>query len=83
MVDAAGPMLPRAAAHAVARQAEAEWFGSPPHRWAISGPRAEGFAAKPRDPRPRDLERGRQALVGAFVPARRAMHVDPASALRA
>jgi len=46
---------------------EREWFGSPPHRAAISRPRPVGLAAHPHDPRPLDLERGRQLLDGLLV----------------
>ncbi|WP_082560745.1 heparinase II/III family protein [Caulobacter sp. Root487D2Y] len=46
---------------------EREWFGSPPHRAAISRPRPVGLAAHPHDPRPVDVERGRQLLDGLLV----------------
>lgn len=46
---------------------EREWFGSPPHRAAISRPRPVGLAAHPHDPRPVDPERGRQLLDGVMV----------------
>jgi uncharacterized heparinase superfamily protein len=46
---------------------EREWFGSPPHRAAISSPRPVGLAAHPHDPRPLDAERGRQLLDGVMV----------------
>src|SRR6478752_4360853 len=46
---------------------EREWFGSPPHRAAIGRPRPVGLAAHPHDPRPLDLERGRQLLDGLLV----------------
>ena len=46
---------------------EREWFGSPPHRAAISNPRPVGLAAHPHDPRPVDPERGRQLLDGVMV----------------
>jgi uncharacterized heparinase superfamily protein len=77
MVDGTGPMLPRALAHAVARQAEAEWFGSPLHRMALSRPRAEGFSVRPRDWRPRDPEAARQLFGGAFVFAGSALRLGP------
>ncbi len=77
MVDAAGPMLPRALAQAVARQVEAEWFGSPFHRLAIARPRAFGFSVRPRDSRPADTARGRQILNGAFLLGGSALHLGP------
>jgi uncharacterized heparinase superfamily protein len=46
---------------------EREWFGSPPHRATITGPRPVGLAAHPHDPRPLDAERGRQLLEGVLV----------------
>ena len=46
---------------------EREWFGAPPHRAAISRPRPVGLAAHPHDPRPLDLERGRQLLDGVML----------------
>jgi uncharacterized heparinase superfamily protein len=46
---------------------EREWFGSPPHRAAISRPRPVGLAAHPHDPRPLDLDRGRQLLDGVML----------------
>lgn len=46
---------------------EREWFGSPPHRALISRPRPVGLAAHPHDPRPVDLERGRQLLDGVMA----------------
>lgn len=46
---------------------EREWFGSPPHRAMISRPRPVGLTARPHDPRPVDVERGRQLLEGLMV----------------
>jgi uncharacterized heparinase superfamily protein len=46
---------------------EREWFGSPPHRAAITRPRPVGLAAHPHDPRPMDAERGRQLLEGVLA----------------
>ena len=46
---------------------EREWFGSPPHRALISRPRPVGLAVHPHDPRPVDIERGRQLLDGVMV----------------
>jgi uncharacterized heparinase superfamily protein len=46
---------------------EREWFGSPPHRATLTNPRPAGLAAHPHDPRPIDLERGRQLLEGLIV----------------
>jgi uncharacterized heparinase superfamily protein len=52
---------------AIKGNVEREWFGSPPHRAAISRPRPVGLAAHPHDPRPVDPERGRQLLEGLMV----------------
>ncbi|MGR4862551.1 heparinase II/III family protein [Caulobacter sp. LARHSG274] len=52
---------------AARRHLEREWFGSPPHRALISRPRPVGLAAHPHDPRPIDLERGRQLLDGVMT----------------
>ena len=46
---------------------EREWFGSPPHRALISRPRPVGLAVHPHDPRPVDIERGRQLLDGVMT----------------
>lgn len=77
MVDAAGPIPPRALAHGVTRQLEAEWFGSPFHRLALARPAASAFAAHPRDPRPADAARGRQVLNGGFNLGGSALHLGP------
>jgi uncharacterized heparinase superfamily protein len=58
---------------AVARQARTEWFGSPPHLASISGPKADGFAAFPRQFRPARAELGRQILAGTWLLAGQAM----------
>ncbi|CAN5188970.1 heparinase II/III family protein [soil metagenome] len=52
---------------AIRANLEREWFGSPPHRALISRPRPVGLAAHPHDPRPVDLERGRQLLDGLMA----------------
>lgn len=59
------------------RLAEREWFGTPFHTLAISGPRPDGLAANPRDLRPVDLERGRRILGGVFDLAGTQMAVGP------
>src|SRR3954470_280946 len=46
---------------------EREWFGSPPHRATLTNPRPVSLAAHPHDPRPVDVERGRQLLEGLMV----------------
>ena len=51
---------------ALARQSRTEWYGSPPHLARLSGPRAQGFAAFPRDFRPADPDTGRAILTGTF-----------------
>lgn len=62
-----GGLLPRALLAAAQGHLDREWFGAPPHRALISHPRPEGLAANPHDPRPADLERGRQLLAGLMV----------------
>jgi uncharacterized heparinase superfamily protein len=52
---------------AAARQSRTEWSGSPPHLALIAGPRAEGFAAFPRDFRPARAELGRGILAGHWL----------------
>lgn len=69
------PRLPSPSAAALAVQAagestrrllEREWFGTPFHAMAISGPKPEGLAANPRDLRPVEPDRGRKILNGLF-----------------
>ena len=52
---------------ALGRQARAEWYGSPVHLWRLGQPRAEGFAAAPRDARPANAATGRDILAGSFL----------------
>lgn len=66
MAEAKATLMLRAAGQAVARQAEAEWFGSPFHRFFLARPKTQGFALRPRDSRPADPARGRQILAGTF-----------------
>ena len=66
------PKLPRlpwlaAAARLSARQLGAEVFGAPGYVWTLSMPRAEGFAAAPRDFRPADPNVGRSTATGRFI----------------
>jgi uncharacterized heparinase superfamily protein len=63
---AAGLWL-EAVSTALARQGRTEWFGSPPHLASIAGPRADGFAAFPRDFRPAHPELGRAILAGRWL----------------
>ncbi|MDB5455535.1 MAG: Heparinase family protein [Caulobacter sp.] len=63
----AGGLVLRSLQAQVRRHLEREWFGSPPHRWALSSPRPEGLAAHPHDPRPVDADQGRKVLTGAFI----------------
>lgn len=55
-----------ALAVAARRQVGREWWGSPPHRWALARPKPEGLAAAPHDLRPADASTGRQILAGVF-----------------
>jgi uncharacterized heparinase superfamily protein len=48
-------------------QLRAEWGGSPPHLLLISGPRPEGLAAAPTEPRPSRERRGKAIAQGRFV----------------
>ena len=58
---ARGPML-EAVAAAFRNQVEREWLGSPPHLSGLERPKAEGWAAGPRDARPTDA-----IMAGAIV----------------
>lgn len=49
------------------RQLAAEVFGAPGYVWTLAHPRAEGFAAAPRDYRLADAEIGRTVLSGRFM----------------
>jgi uncharacterized heparinase superfamily protein len=60
-------LLLKALGASIKSNLEREWFGSPPHRAAISRPRPVGLAAHPHDPRPVDVERGRQLRDGVLV----------------
>ena len=68
-----GPRADRRALDAVAYgkalkvQLRAEWAGSPPHLWLIAGPRPEGLAAAPTEPRPPRARRGKAIASGRFV----------------
>lgn len=59
------------------RLAEREWFGTPFHTLAISGPKPDGLAANPRDLRPVEPERGRRILGGLFELAGVQLAVGP------
>jgi uncharacterized heparinase superfamily protein len=48
-------------------QFAAEWAGSPPHLWLIAGPKPEGLAAAPAEPRPPRERRGKAIVAGRFV----------------
>ncbi len=61
----AGPML-EAAAAAFRNQLAREWRGSPPHLSGLERPRAEGWAAGPRDARPVDPIMAGAILGGVF-----------------
>jgi uncharacterized heparinase superfamily protein len=66
-----------AAPAALVRQAAAEWAGSPLHQPTLNGPRATGFAAAPRDPRPVDAQIGEALLAGRFTLAGQTLDVGP------
>ena len=61
-----GGLFALALAEGARKQLRREWTGSPMHRWRIARPRPHGLAARPRDPRPPNLEIGRQILAGRF-----------------
>lgn len=67
----------QAAGESVRRLAEREWFGTPLHRMTLAGPRPDGMAANPRDPRPVEPERGRRILGGIFNLAGTELVVGP------
>jgi uncharacterized heparinase superfamily protein len=52
---------------AVADAVRADWAGSAPHRWLISGPKPQGRAAAPTDPRPVHAPRGAAIMEGRFT----------------
>lgn len=62
-----GGLLWKAVGAEVASHFEREWFGSGPHRLGLSLPRAEGLAARPRDPRPADAAHGLKIMTGALA----------------
>jgi uncharacterized heparinase superfamily protein len=66
-----------AASAAAGRLLREEWFASPLHRLAQARPRADGFAAFPKDLRPASPDRGRAVLRGEFVLAGQSMTVGP------
>jgi uncharacterized heparinase superfamily protein len=53
----------RTARHLAAKQ----WHGGVFHLWGLNRPRAQGFAAQPKDPRPADAVAGAAILGGLFV----------------
>lgn len=59
-------LYPAAVGRTLARQAAAEWTGTPLHRAALARPRPIGEAAAPRDFRPADGIGGAAILAGAF-----------------
>ena len=62
-----GGVLTRAIGANIKSHVEREWFGSPPHRLALSLPKPRGLAARPHDPRPVDPEHGRKILAGIMT----------------
>lgn len=53
-------------ARLVSRQGQAEWFGSPFHLLALRGPKPQGVAAAPKDPRPAGRQMGEAILTGLW-----------------
>lgn len=72
-----GVVLSKALAASVRRALEREWFGSPPHRALLTSPRPVGLSARPHDPRPIDLARGRQLLDGVLTLHDESLRVGP------
>lgn len=67
----------RAGARVVRRRLSDELTAWPVYRFALSRPRANGFAAGPRDFRPTDAEAGRRLLAGTFLLAGASMELEP------
>ncbi len=61
----------------VVDQVRAEWRGSPPHLAGLDPPRAEGWAAQPRDVRPPPPGQAEAILAGAFTLAGETLEVGP------
>ena len=81
-----GAVLTREAEHAgavdgamatVRRRLQHEWRSTSAYDAMIKGPRATGFAARPRDPRPVDAALGRQILAGSWTLANDPLNVGP------
>jgi uncharacterized heparinase superfamily protein len=66
-----------AALVAARRRAGDEWAASGLYRLLIDRPAPKGFAAAPRDYRPRDLEAGRRVLAGRFDLAGTSLETQP------
>jgi uncharacterized heparinase superfamily protein len=64
---AAASLLATALGAGLRRWGRAEWHGTPPHLWLLNRPRAEGFTAAPRDPRPAMPATGQDLLAGVFT----------------
>jgi uncharacterized heparinase superfamily protein len=62
-----GGLLWRAVGAELSGHVQREWFGSGPHRLALSLPRPEGLAARPHDPRPVDPAHGLKMLTGTMT----------------
>lgn len=67
-------LIPAIAGRLMTRQAFIELYGLPGYHQTLKWPRAEGFAATPRDFRPCDEEIGRAILGGRFLLA--GAHLD-------
>jgi uncharacterized heparinase superfamily protein len=70
-------LWPEIAGRLVLDQIRAEWRGSPLHLAGLDRPRAEGWAAQPRDLRPPSQGQAEAMLAGAFTLAGETLEVGP------
>jgi len=61
----------------VRRHLQAEWFGSPFHLLTLGGPKVQGVAAAPHDPRPKKAGRGQPILSGVYHFAGQTLDLGP------
>jgi len=66
-----------AAGRGLRRQVQAEWFGSPFHLLTLRGPKPQGVAAAPHDPRPARAARSAPILNGVYLFAGQSLDVGP------